>query len=111
MRHGEKLLDEKVFRASTGLSQRELASALETGRVFGVEINGVMKFPAFYCDPLIQRRRLYAVSRRLGDLPGGSKLAFFVTPKGSLNRATPLQALATGNTKGVLAAADGVMQR
>ena len=32
----------------------------------------------------------------LGDLPGGSKLQFFVTRKGSLGGKTPLEALATG---------------
>ena len=32
----------------------------------------------------------------LGDLPGGAKLQFFLTRKGSLGGETPLQALAAG---------------
>ncbi len=70
-----------------------------------------MRFPAFYCDPLLQRRRLYAVSRRSGGLPGGSKLAFFVTPKGVAQSSDATTGSRQGLHQGVLAAADGVMQR
>ncbi len=66
---------------------------------------------ALYCDPSLNWRRLYAVSRRLGDLTGGAKLAFIVTPKGSLAGRTPLQALAEGNIAAVLNAADGAVGR
>lgn len=111
MTHSEQLLDVEVFRASMGMSRRALANALATGGVFGVEIGGVVRYPAFYCDPRLQRRRLYAVSRRLGELTGGTKLAFLVTPKGSLARRTPLQAIAAGNMAAVLSAADGAAER
>lgn len=51
-------------------------------------------FPAFLADALYNRRHLAAVSRQLGSLPGGAKLQFFGSRKGSLNGQTPLEALA-----------------
>lgn len=53
-------------------------------------------FPTFYADPAYDRRHLEEVTKILGDLPGGSKLQFFLTRKGSLGGVTPLQALADG---------------
>ena len=42
-----------------------------------------------FCDTVI-------VTKLLGDLPGSSKLQFFLTLKGSLGGDTPLQAMAAG---------------
>lgn len=50
---------------------------------------------------MYQRAQLEAVTKVLGDLPGGAKLQFFLTRKGSLGGATPLEALAQGKLQKV----------
>jgi hypothetical protein len=51
------------------------------------------------------------VSKALSDLPGGSKLQFFMTPKGSLSGQTPLDAIANGHLAAVRNAARGFVER
>jgi hypothetical protein len=65
----------------------------------------------FPTDPQYERRQLEAVSKVLGELPATSKLQFMLTPKGSLDSHTPLEALAKGKVADVKIAAEGVMER
>ena len=65
----------------------------------------VFMYPAFFADARHDRAVLERVSRALGSLPGGAKWEFFTTPRLSLGRKTPLQALARGQVEEVLAAA------
>jgi len=74
-------------------------------------IAGKRLFPAFYADQRYDRRLLWAVTKRLGDIPGGSKLQFFQTPKGSLGGLTPLEALHLGKIREVNVAAEGFAGR
>lgn len=91
------LLDSQTFQNLMGWSSRQaLSKAVKDSRVFYVTHKSERYFPAFYGDGAYERSHLEAVSKILGDLPGGSKLQFFVTPKRSLDGQTPLQALAAG---------------
>jgi hypothetical protein len=94
-----------------GWTRQALSKARKAQRVFSVEIRGEAYYPAFYTDPQYERRQLEAVSKVLGDLPGTSKLQFMLTPKGSLDSLTPLEALAKGRVADVKIAAEGFMER
>jgi hypothetical protein len=52
-----------------------------------------------------------SVRRRLADLSTGSRLQFYLTPKGSLNGETPMEALAAGRLDRVLITAEGFAER
>lgn len=85
------------FQALMGWETRQAVwKAAESHRIFYLEYKAQRYFPSFYGDPAYDRRHLEAVTKVLGDLPGGSKLQFFLTRKGSLGGETPLQALAAG---------------
>lgn len=70
--------------------------AVSCHRVFYLTYDSVRWYPAFYGDPAYDRKHLVAVTKVLGALPGGAKLQFFLTRKGSLGGVTPLQALTAG---------------
>ncbi|MEJ2801702.1 hypothetical protein WAE61_07465 [Comamonadaceae bacterium PP-2] len=86
------------FQYLMGWSTRQAVwKAAESNRTFYLSYRSERYFPAFYGDPLFDRKQLETVTKVLGDLPGGAKLQFFLTRKGSLGGVTPLQALAAGN--------------
>lgn len=92
-----QLVPPTEFKDLMGWASRQAVwKAAESHRVFYLTYNAERYFPTFYCDPTYDRRHLEAVTKVLGDLPGGSKLQFFLTCKGSLGGDTPLQALASG---------------
>jgi hypothetical protein len=85
------------FQELMGWATRQAVwKAAESHRVFYLDYKAQRYFPTFYGDPAYDRKHLEAVTKILGDLPGGSKLQFFLTRKGSLGSVTPLQALADG---------------
>lgn len=103
-----ELIQSAALVGRLGWTRQALSKALGASRVFYIEHAGTRYYPAFYVDSTrYERRHLEAVSKMLGDLPGGAKLLFFLTPKGSLARSTPLEALAKGKVVEVLAAAEG----
>ena len=104
------LLDSAAFADRLGWTRQALSKALAASRVFFVEHGRTRYFPAFYADKRFERRHLESVSKLLGDLPGGAKLQFFLNPRGSLNKATPLQALAKGQLSAVKTAAECFVQ-
>lgn len=92
-----QMLDPVEFQERMGWKTRQAVwKAVSDQRIFYMEFRAERYFPAFYADPAYQRSHLEAVSKILGELPGGSKLQFFLSRKGSLNGKTPLQALAGG---------------
>ena len=92
-----QLVDPVKFQEIMGWKTRQAVwKAAADNRVFFMEHQAERYFPAFYADQAYQRMHLEAVTKILGDLPGGSKLQFFLTRKGSLGGKTPLEALATG---------------
>jgi hypothetical protein len=93
-----QMLDAVQFQERMGWKTRQAVwKAASDQRTFYLEFRAERYFPAFYADPAYQRSHLEAVTKILGDLPGGSKLQFFLTRKGSLNGNTPLEALAAGD--------------
>lgn len=91
------------FQALMGWTSPQSASrALAAHRIFAMEIEGQRYFPTFFAHAIYNRRHLAAVTKQLGDLPGGAKLQFFGSRKGSLSGWTPLEALAAGRLKMVL---------
>lgn len=106
----QELLDSGNFTKRLNWTRQALSKALRANRVFFLEARGDRYFPAFFTDPRHERRQLEAVSRMLGDVPGGGKWLFFTTPKGSLSGLTPIQALDKGQLVAVKAAAERFMQ-
>jgi hypothetical protein len=100
-----------AFIAALPFSRQALSKALKAHRIFYVEVQGQRHFPAFFLDPRYERRQLEDISRALGELPGASKLQFFLTKKASLQGATPLEALANGQLARVRTAAQGFSER
>ena len=111
------LLDSAAFQERTGISRQAMSKAVTARRLFYVDLGARRGYPAFYADASLQRRQVEAVSKLLGDLPGGSKFLFFTTPKGSTAKPesgqarTPLQALRDGDFERVKRAAVGYAQR
>ena len=101
----EELMDQ------LGWTRQALSKARKARRIFSVEIKRESYYPAFFADPRYDRRQLEAVSKALGDLPGSSRLQFMLTPKGSLDSLTPLEALAKGRVAEVKIAAEGFVGR
>lgn len=96
VRNGQ-LVTPAEFQHRMGWASRQAVwKAVDSHRVFYLDYKAERYFPAFYADPAYDRKHLEAVTKMLGDLPGGSKLQFFLARKGSLGGETPLQALAEG---------------
>lgn len=106
----QELLNSSNFTKRLNWTRQALSKALRAKRVFFLEARGDRYFPAFFTDPRHERRHLEAVSRMLGDVPGGGKWLFFTTPKGSLSGLTPIQALDKGQLVAVKAAAERFTQ-
>jgi len=106
-----QLVSPAAFAEGLHFTRQALSKALKARRVFYVDVQGRRHFPAFFLDGRYERRQLEDVCRALGDLPGASKLQFFLTRKASLQGATPLDALASGQFARVRAAAAGFAER
>lgn len=113
----QRLVDEGQLVSPTALaeglkfSRQALSKALKAHRIFYVDVQGRRHFPAFFLDSRYERRQLEDVCRALGELPGASKLQFFLTRKASLQGVTPLEALAQGEFTRVRTAAQGFAER
>jgi hypothetical protein len=106
-----QLITPAAFAEGLQFSRQALSKALKARRVFYVDVQGRRHFPAFFLDPRYERRQLEDVCRALGELPGASKLQFFLTRKASLQGATPLEALVNGQFTRVRVAAAGFAER
>lgn len=106
-----KLIEEVEFARLSRLSSASLDDAVSRHIIFFVEDGDQRRFPSFFIDSRYRRSDLYRISKTLGALPGGSKLQFFVNPKGSLSGDTPLEALQRGRLAEVLRAANGFAGR
>jgi hypothetical protein len=101
-----RLLNSAAMRERLGVSRQALSAALRAQRIFALSgPSGDYLYPAFFADPGLDRAVLEKVCRALGTLPAGAKWEFFTTPRQSLGRKTPLQALAKGRVDAVLTAA------
>ncbi|HRO59096.1 MAG TPA: hypothetical protein PK177_08025 [Burkholderiaceae bacterium] len=106
-----ELLSSSRFAEARGVTKQAVSKALGARRLFYIDVDGAQYFPAFYLDSTLERRQLEQVTKALGDLPGPSKLQFFLNGKGSLGNLTPLQALARGKYADVRATARGFVER
>jgi hypothetical protein len=106
-----QLITPAAFAEGLQFTRQALSKALKARRVFYVDVQGRRHFPAFFLDPRYERRQLEDVCRALGELPGASKLQFFLTRKASLQGATPLEALVNGQFTRVRVAAAGFAER
>ena len=101
-----RLLGSADMRERLGISRQALSAAVRAQRLFVLAgPSGDFLYPAFFADARHDRAVLERVSRALGSLPGGAKWEFFTTPRLSLGKRTPLQALAKGQVDEVMAAA------
>jgi hypothetical protein len=89
----------------SGCSRQALSKAVAARRIFFIEDAGRRLFPAFFFDGRYQRVDMEAVSKALGNLPGGAKLQFFLSQRGSLGGKSVLEAMARGDKDSVIAAA------
>lgn len=105
------LVDPATFVERRKVTRQALSKALKAHRVFHVEVDAQRYLPDFFLDPRYEREQLEGVSKALGELPGASKLQFFMTRKASLDGRTPLDALAAGGYSRVLVAAQGFAER
>jgi hypothetical protein len=111
------LLDSARFQERAGITRQALSKAVSARRMFYVEVGGIRAYPAFYLDASLERAKVEAVTKLLGDLSGGSKWLFFTTAKGSLAKPstgtprTPLQALMDGDFDRVKQTAIGHAER
>lgn len=102
----KQLVTPVEFQQLMGWTTRQAVwKAVKSQRIFYLTHKAAFYFPAFYSHPMYERKHLEAVTKALGDLPGGAKLQFFLTRKGSLGGDTPLQALANGRLTKVKAVA------
>lgn len=106
-----EVLSETEFLKRRNWSVRDLRRSLAARSVFFIEIQGAALFPSYLAERTYNPRRLASVIRALGDLPGGSKHMFLITPKGSLAGRTPLMALRQGELGKVKNAACGFAER
>lgn len=107
----DALVDVVEFARRLGISPERVCELVAQHRLISLERDGRSLYPAFFANPTANIRRLEAVCRRLGALPGGSKWQFFTTPKASLAGRTLLTALRDGDVPAVEVAAYGFKER
>lgn len=107
-----QLIGVDAFVGRLGCTRQALDDEIAARRIFFVEHDGSRYFPAFYAETeRYDRRRIEKVSEAMGNLSGGAKLLFFLTRRGSLAGATPLDALAAGMFAKVLDVAEAFADR
>lgn len=102
------LMSRGAFQDERAITRQALSKAQQERRLFHVEVDGEKYFPSFFVDSRYDRAKLEAVSKALGELPGATKLHFFLHKRGSLAGATPLEAITSGNYQKVLNAAEAL---
>lgn len=102
-----RLVPGAVLAARLNMTPQGLHHALKAKRIFTLQgPSGEKVYPAFFADPRQDRKMLEKVSKALGDLPGAAKWDFFMSPRESLGKRTPLEALAKGRFEAVMVAAN-----
>jgi len=91
------LLSAEAFAVAMGDTAQDLERRTASFRVFSIEVNGELFYPAFFLGDALERKRHASICKELGALDGASKWQFFTAPKGSLGvGVTPLEALRRG---------------
>ena len=77
-----ELVSTAEFQALMGWRSRQAVwKATRSRRVFFLPYEAGRYFPIFYGDQAYDLKHLQAVTKILGDLPGGAKLQFFVSAR------------------------------
>lgn len=106
-----RLVPAAAMAALLKVSPQAVGGALKAKRIFALRgPSGGQVYPAFFADEHLDRKVLEKVSKILGDLPGATKWDFFISPRLSLDKRTPLEALAKGKVDAVMTAARAVME-
>ncbi|SHG80790.1 hypothetical protein [Pollutimonas bauzanensis] len=87
------------------LTRQAVSAATRSGRLFTVDVEGDVYYPAFFADGSVDRATLEKVSRQLGRLPGWTKWDFFTSARGSLSGMSALDALRKGKVDDVMRSA------
>ncbi|TXC88493.1 hypothetical protein [Paraburkholderia azotifigens] len=106
-----KLLRMDDYLGAAEVTEKKLNKSLASGKVFNVELNGVVYIPGFFLSPMIRHNDLAKVMRSLGGTSDWDRWNFFTTPKEALGGSTPLQFLAINRVKPVLKAAEEFTKR
>lgn len=101
----KKLLTSGEIADRLHLKPAAVTAAVRSHRMFALAGPGGKYYPAFFADEKYDRNVLEEICKALGEVSGGSKWEFFTGPRQSLNGKTPLDAVAKGNVKEVLATA------
>jgi hypothetical protein len=100
------LLKSRQLAERLGVSPQAIYKAVGDLRMFSLDAGGRNKlYPAFFADQGLERDQLATVCKELNHLPGTSKWQFFTTPRPSLSKKNPLEALRKGKIADVMAAA------
>lgn len=102
------LIGRGTFQDERTITRQALSKAQQERRLFHVEVDGEKYFPSFFVGGRYDRTKLESVSKAMGDLPGATKLHFFLHKRGSLGGATPLEAISSGEYQKVLNAAEAL---
>ena len=106
-----ELVNSGVLADRMGVTRQAINKAVAEMRMFSLDgESGKKLYPAFFADASIDRRKLQAVSKALGQLAGSSKWQFFTNPRLSLGKKTPVEALRKGRYDEVLAAATAFLE-
>ena len=101
-----QLLDSHTLASLMGVTRQAISKAEASLRMFSLDGGAGKKlYPAFFADSHIDRRTIQKVSRMLDRLAGSSKWQFFTSPRLSLGKKTPIEALRRGKVDQVMAAA------
>lgn len=100
------LVNSRELAGLLGVTPQAVYKAVGDLRMFSLDAGGRNKlYPAFFADRGLERDQLETVCKELNHLPGTSKWQFFTTPRLSLSKKNPLDALRKGKFADVLAAA------
>jgi hypothetical protein len=88
-----ELIAKDDFRPRLGVTERRLDKLLADGSVFAFHVDEVEYFPALLTDPTRNQERLRAICRIIQPAPPASRLAFIVSPHGSLGDRRPMDLL------------------
>lgn len=101
-----ELVSSQALADQMGITRQAITKAVKDLRMFALDgIAGQKLYPAFFADPTLDRSQLSKVSKELGQLAGPSKWQFFTSPRSSLGRSSPIDALRKGKFADVLVAA------
>lgn len=102
-------VEEFILRRRT--TRARVSHDLLMGSAFVIEHDGADFVPAFLADPTLDQRRVRRICRLLRPCTGWERWLFFSTPKLSLQRRTPLQAMRDGSYRDVARIAAGCAER